>query len=314
MKHVYIGLSFWLSCLGLTTQAQQLNDWPVNDQFFYTVNPAYAAIVPSLTAGISHARKWQRLQSSPTQSMLGLMMPFNNERMGLGGQLFSEETGPFRVNGMQLSYGYRIPLHQFRQNQLSLGMSIRLMHIAFDQDHFIAADQDNLLTDVEGNRFVPPSLTVGFHYQTGEPYYADPVQLEIAGSAARFLPFQSRFNTLSFDRPFQWYGLFGLNIWASDQVTISPALFFSDIERTGLNYALRIKAAYGSLGWAMTQYSKAGFLVTQLGFNIGGGWTTDDAISVSASNSWNFGSLSDQVGNSLTFGLVYQKAIDYRPY
>ena len=53
----------------------------------------------------------------------------------------------------------------------------------------------------------------------------------------------------------------------------------------------------------MTQYSKAGFLTTQLGINLGCGFCgTEDVIELSGSNSWNFGSLSGQIGNSLTFG------------
>ena len=294
----------------MALQAQQSVDWSMNDAMFFVVNPAYTAMVPSLTASLTHGRKWQKLQSSPTQSDLGVIIPFTNERMGVGAHLFSEEVGPLKTNGIALSYGYHFPLQKSGQDRLSLGASIRLMHLSFDQNHLIVGNAgDQLLGNVEGNRLVPPALSVGFHYQTGMAQYGTPVQFVFAGSISKLLPFQDRFNSFSIDRNFQWYGLAGLEIAASERILITPSLLLSDINQATINYGLRIKAAYSKLGWVMTQYSKAGFLTTQLGINLGAGFSMDDAIELSGSNSWNFGSLSGQIGNSLTFGLTYRKGI-----
>ncbi len=289
---------------------QRLSDWSMNDAMFFTVNPAFVARAPSLELGLTHGRRWRKLKSSPTQSDLGLIIPFPKERMGLGLHLFTEEAGPFKSNGLAVSYAYQMPLTKEGEDRLSLGTSIRLMHIAFDQDHLLAAESgDPLLGGIDGNRFVPPALSVGFHYQTGIPQYGNPVQFVIAASMAKFLPFQDRFNTLSFDRSLQWYGLFGLEIAASQSVLITPNILVSQIGGEVTNYALRIKAAYQQLGWVMTQYSKAGFLTTQLGINVGAGFAIDDVVEVSGSNSWNFSSLEGQLGNSLTFAITYRKAI-----
>jgi len=292
--------------------AQIRLDWSMNDAMFFTVNPAYSALAPALTAGLTHARKWQNLRSSPTQSVLGLLVPFTNERMGIGLNLFSEEEGPLNNNGVSFSYAYKMPLQKSGQDQLALGASLRLMHVAFDQDHLNAADHgDPLLSDIDGNRLVPPSFSIGFHYQTGTPQYGSPVQFVFAGSMSRFVPFQDRFNTLSFGRTLQWHGLIGLEIAASQRILITPSLLLSDIGQNVVNYGLRIKAGYSKLGWAMMQYSKAGFLTTQLGIILGAGFSTDDVIELSGSNSWNFGTLAGQIGNSLTFGLTYRKAVSH---
>ena len=118
------------------------------------------------------------------------------------------------------------------EDRLALGTSMRLMHIAFDRNHLLAAETaDQLLSDIDGNRFVPPTLSIGFHYRTGTPKYGNPVQFIFAGSLAKFLPFQDRFNTLTFDRATQWYGLMGLEIAASNNVFVQPSMLISRIGR-----------------------------------------------------------------------------------
>ena len=300
--------------LGLMTgsalSAQQMNEWSVNDAMFFTTNPAFAALPSTLEVGITHGRKWQRLRSSPVQSNVGFLLPFSEARMGLGIHLFSEKAGPFKTNGISASYAYHMPLLKHGEDKLALGASIRLMHVAFDQDHLIANDLgDGLLADIDGNRFVPPVLSAGFHYQTGTPGYGSPVQFVFAGSLAKFLPFQDRFNTLSFDRGMQWHGLLGMQISASEKILVAPSLLLNHSVGELTNYALRVNVHLKQLGWLMTQYSKAGFLTTQIGLNIGAGFATEDLIELSISNNWNLTPLEGRLGNSLTFGLTYRKAI-----
>lgn len=307
IKHIFIALlSFW----GFEVSAQFTSDWALNDAMFFRVNPAFVAIPSSLSAGISHARKWRNLSSSPTQSNLGLILPFTNERMGIGVNLFSEETGPFKNNGMALSYAYHMPLQKSGQDRLSLGAAVHLRHIAFDPNHLLAAEEgDPLLGNIEGNRFVPPSLSVGFHYLTGTVGHGTPVQFVFAGSISQFIPFQSRFNSLSFDLPFQWHGLIGLEVAASEKVRITPMLLLNQSAKNVTNYGLRVKTSYSNLGWVMAQYSKAGFLSTQLGVNLASGLTTNDVIELSGTNTWAFGFVNGELGNGLTIAMTYRKSI-----
>ena len=106
----YISSILLLMCLSaVQLSGQRLSDWSMNDAMFFTVNPAFVALAPSLELGLTHGRKWRKLRSSPTQSDLGLILPFTNERMGVGVHLFTEEAGPFKSNGLALSYAYQMP-------------------------------------------------------------------------------------------------------------------------------------------------------------------------------------------------------------
>ncbi len=312
-KHLQLYL--WTIVSIWSLQAQSVREWPLNDYLNFTVNPAAIGQVESMTVGLSYARKWQNVQSSPIQADLGFVLPFENERMGLGAHVFSERVGPFSTVGMSVGYAYKVPLGLSRGDYLAMGMSGKLMHIKFDQTHFIASHEgDALLSDVDGTRLVPPAFSVGIDYSSGEPTYAEPVQLRISGSVARFFPFQNRFNTLSFDRIFQWYAMAGMSIAASEHVVIEPALLLNQIEAHSANYGARICAKYKPVGWVLAQYSKAGFLTSQLGLNLGGNWGAGHTFLVTVSNSWYFGTLSAQIGNSLTFGFAFQRSLDGSSY
>ena len=103
---------------------------------------------------------------------------------------FRKKWVHLKSNGISFSYGYHFPLQKSGLDRLSLGASIRLMHLTFDQDHLIVGETgDQLLGNVDGNRLVPPALSIGFHYQTGVAQYGTPVQFVFAGSISKIASF-----------------------------------------------------------------------------------------------------------------------------
>ncbi|MDH3649099.1 MAG: PorP/SprF family type IX secretion system membrane protein [Saprospiraceae bacterium] len=290
----------------LSVNAQTISDWSNDEFLFFSTNPAYTTEATDLSVGVNHARKWENISSSPVQSNLAALIPFSNLKMGMGGTIFSDQIGPFSTVGMGISYSYKLPISRRGTDYLALGMSAKLMHIQFDQTHFVATDEfDDLLTDVEGNKFVPPVFSVGFLYRSGTPNSMNPVQMHAGMAVTRFFPFQDRFNTLAFDRIYQWFGTAGLSIAIADDVILEPTILLSDIDRNLLNLGFRVKADFQRLGWIMTQYSKAGFLVTQLGAHVGKNWGRGYHLEISGTNSWHFGTISSQLGSSLGFSVAF---------
>lgn len=295
--------------LGTVALLGQINsEWPNQDYLFFTINPAMTADVEGIFLGLAHGRRWSKIRSSPSQSQVGLQVPFKKQQMALGAHIFSDKVGPLAGNGVDLSYAYKIKTGRGEKEALSLGLSIRLMQLAFEKDHLVAAHEDDpLFANINDRTFVPPALNIGVKYSTGEADFYNPVQLVVAASANRFLPFEDRFNSFSFERHLQWHGLLGLNIAANQKILIEPGVYMSKLDQSFLNYAFRVKTSLKSIGWLMTQFSKAGFLTTQIGINFRESSRSGDVFRLSVGNSWYFGTLSTQLGNSVTFGLSYTR-------
>ena len=291
---------------------QLISDYPLDAFLNFTVNPAHTAEQESITFGVQHARKWHNLKSSPVQSNAAILLPFKNERMGFGAQIFSDNISAFSTTGLGLSYGYKFPVGITDADYLSIGLSAHIMHVKFDRNHLVVVDEsDALLTDIEGNKIVPPAFAAGFHYTTGTPHNYQPFQWRTGFSVSRFLPFQNRFNTLAFDRQFQWYGTAGMSIWLGYDFTLAPDLIIYNAENGLVNFGVRVKTDYEPVGWVMLQYAKAGFFTTQIGFHVSPQQAADRFM-ISASNNWYFGTLNNQLGHSLNFSITYMKAIRKR--
>lgn len=304
-------ICYLVVCLLCTvTLLGQINsEWPNQDNLFFTINPAMTTDADGISVSLAHGRRWSKIRSSPSQSQVGLQIPFKGEKMALGAHVFSDKVGPLAGNGIDLAYAYKIKTGRSEKEAISLGLSIRLAQLAFERDHLVAAHEDDpLFQDINDKSFVPPALNIGVKYTSGEADFYNPVQLVVAASANRFLPFEDRFNSFSFERQLQWHGLMGLNIAASQKILIEPGVYLSKLDKSFLNYAFRVKTSLKSIGWLMAQFSKAGFLTTQIGINFKQSARSSDVFRLSVGNSWYFGTLSTQLGNSVTFGLAYTRA------
>ena len=300
-------LSISVVCL-LDARGQADQEWPLIGELSFVVNPAMASEADDLVIVASHGKKWRRIRSSPSQSQIGVTMPFEAANMSGGAQVFSESVGPFKAVGARLAYAYQFRLSRIRTDQLSLGLSTRLMHIKFDQDHFINNDvNDPLVQDIETTGFVPPSFSAGFQYRTGDANYAEPVQFIISGSVGKVIPFEDRFGSFTLDRSFQWYGSAGLDITASTDILIQPMLLYSHIAQRPGNLGFRTSAHHRRFGWFMLQYERAKIFTSQIGINVNLGPLNLDILQVSFSNGWHVGPINGQLGNTFTFGVVYKR-------
>ncbi|MBK8502295.1 MAG: PorP/SprF family type IX secretion system membrane protein [Saprospiraceae bacterium] len=305
MSKSYLSIIVFLGILH-STFAQVSDEWPDEPFMASIINPAQATDLPSLTFIASHSRRFRNLKSSPTQSHLSVIMPWHDQKMALSAHVFSEKIGPLNQNGFDLSYAYRIKTALFQNDFMSMGLTLRMTELRFNHDHLLATQEDDLLLDdMPSEGIMPPSMRVGFSYESGLPDLANPVQFRLGIVASHFLPFEDRFNAFGFARVFSWHARFGLNAFASDQITVEPEILISASNGLPSNFILRIQTIHQDLGWIMTQYSKTGILTLQLGLNLGS--INSKSIRLSINNSWYLGTLNANLGNSLGLGFLYSK-------
>lgn len=294
---------------GHQVHAQIQQTWPLPESSFFNVNPSLLS-QDALIIQANHSRRWRNVRSSPRQADLSVQMPFRNDRMSLGIQLGSERVGPFASDGIQFAYAYGFQVGKTREDRLTLGVSSRLQRIRIDHDHFIANNEsDPTLSTLDERTIIPPTVGIGLNYATTPPDYAHPVQLLVGVSVNQVLPLEHRFESFSLDRLSQLFAHLGLNIGLSQDFELKPTLLIDATERSETNYAVRLEASYLSAGWVMVQYSKSGYLTSQLGILFDAGGIHGEKFQFSASNSWYFGNISGELGNGLLLSFGYHKPI-----
>ncbi|MBC9933036.1 PorP/SprF family type IX secretion system membrane protein [Chitinophaga qingshengii] len=130
IKTLYTSLLLFTGmCLSLALQGQNFGNSqallePSGTQYFhnqYLANPAMAGLDTGLHVNAAYRNQWNGMNGAPVTKFLSADIQAT-DRMGLGMNIFNDVAGLINRTRVALSYAYRIPLGQRRQ-QLSFGLS-----------------------------------------------------------------------------------------------------------------------------------------------------------------------------------------------
>jgi type IX secretion system PorP/SprF family membrane protein len=134
-------ITIYFTLIGCVVFGQQL---PQQTQFMfnqYAFNPAYAGVTDSWEAVANNRYQWMGITDAPRTFTLTAQGPFKNEKMGIGGMLYTDIVGPTRRLGFQTSYSYHARLSD--NIQLSLGLSVGFNQWLLDADKITTVDSDD---------------------------------------------------------------------------------------------------------------------------------------------------------------------------
>ena len=117
-------------------RAQQL---PQFSQYMfnqYAFNPAYAGSNPYWEGVSSNRYQWIGITDAPRTFTLSANGPLKKENMALGGYLYTDNVGPTRRLGFQMSYSYHVKLSE--TIKLSFGLSLGFNRWMLDADKITA--------------------------------------------------------------------------------------------------------------------------------------------------------------------------------
>ena len=145
----------------LNGKAQQL---PLYSQYLfndYAYNPAVAGTEPFYDVKSSHRYQWVGLTDAPRTYTLSMHGPTKNQRMGIGGLLYTDHVGPTRRTGFQLSYAYHMNVTD--DILLSLALSGGVLEWKLDGHKITLADPSDQVI-VDGiMRTIVPDAKFGFY-------------------------------------------------------------------------------------------------------------------------------------------------------
>jgi type IX secretion system PorP/SprF family membrane protein len=117
-------------CMALTGSAQQL---PSFAQFYnndYVLNPAIGGTKGYYDVKSAYRYQWVGIQDAPRTFTLAMNGPIVKEKMGIGGYVYSDVTGPTRRTGAKISYSYIFKLTETLK--MSFGLAGGLMQYVVD--------------------------------------------------------------------------------------------------------------------------------------------------------------------------------------
>ncbi len=135
------------------TYAQQL---PLTSQYMfndYLLNPAVGGSLDYIPVALSIRSQWSGLEGSPKTQFLSAHSKLGT-KIGVGGYVFKDETGPISEQGIQLSYSYHIKTSD--ETHLSLGLGAMLFSHFISESNLNFDEPDDIaLSNIKQNAVSP---------------------------------------------------------------------------------------------------------------------------------------------------------------
>jgi type IX secretion system PorP/SprF family membrane protein len=134
-RHILFILVFSLAIA--IASAQQISSSSMYELHGVLHNPSVAGAQKHGTIGASYRAMWEGIDGGPHTAIVFGSGYIPSIKLGLGGYLYSDVTGPTRRIGLQMAYAYHIPLKN--EAVFSLGIEGRFQQFSFDRAKLQAA-------------------------------------------------------------------------------------------------------------------------------------------------------------------------------
>lgn len=145
---------------------------PQYTQYMYNIgsfNPAYVGTVESPEIIGLYRAQWVDIPGAPTTIRAGANIPFQNEKMGLGVNVVSDELGPSRQTFLDVAYSYQIQLSGDTKLSFGLNAGGSLLDIDYSRGSFENPSDPSILGE-NYNSFYP-TIGAGLFMYHEENWY-----------------------------------------------------------------------------------------------------------------------------------------------
>lgn len=261
-----------LLCCGLVAKAQQLPQYSQYILNKYVINPASAGSEGYYVGQTNYRSQWEGIKDAPTTYILSANGPLAHQKMGIGGYLMVDVTGPTRRTAFNLSYAYHVNITS--SLKLSMAVNAGILNYSIDGSEIVFENPaDYTASNYKESKMFPDA---------GFSFYLYDDNLFFGGSAPQLIQ-----NELDFQRSIadpsgrlvnHYFLLGGYKIDASTNVQVEPSFLLKYIKPIPIQYELSLRGIYKEV------------------FYIGGSYREGDAIALLAGYT---------LQNNLTLGYSY---------
>ncbi|MBL4593390.1 MAG: type IX secretion system membrane protein PorP/SprF [Flavobacteriales bacterium] len=251
---------FVLICVVNTVSAQQI---PLTSQYMfndYLLNPAVAGTTDYLFATLSARSQWTGLDGAPETQFFSMHSKLG-EKMGVGGYVYNDETGPISERGIQLSYAYHLKVSD--KSNLSFSLAGMLFFHNINRAYLKPEEGDDAaLTQLKVNA-VSPDINFGVLYYTEK--------LKLGLSSPQLLQnniYGATEGSQTLNQLARHYYLFGeYKFPINDKFTVVPSTLLKYVQGSPMQFDLNVRAVYNKKYWIGASYRYDNAIVALIGLS-----------------------------------------------
>jgi type IX secretion system PorP/SprF family membrane protein len=225
-------------------KGQQLMTSSLYDQHGNLHNPATAGSAKHAVIGASYRKTWDGISGAPQTTLIFGSTYLTNAKIGIGGYLYNDVTGPTRRTGGQMAYSYHIQMAN--DATFSLGLEARLQQFSLDKAK---------LSATLGNDPVLASSESRFKADAGFGIAYNGKKLQVGASVSQLIQskldfYSGNLNPTEEGRLYRHYYLHGSYKWDVDGSTkIIPNLLFIYLPNAPLEVQGGARVEHNDVFW-----------------------------------------------------------------
>ena len=171
LQSIYIKVFISFACLSISVAAVAQKE-PQYTQYMYNIgsfNPGYVGSVQTPEIAGLYRAQWLDIDGSPRTLRLGVNCPLQNETMGLGFNVISDQLGPATQTYVELAYSYQLNVTD--ATKLSFGMDLggSFLNVDFSKGTFENPGEPILGGETISNFY--PTIGAGFFLYEDDIWY-----------------------------------------------------------------------------------------------------------------------------------------------
>jgi type IX secretion system PorP/SprF family membrane protein len=274
-----------LSLLMLTVGVVFSQQLPHFSQYYlndYLINPAVAGSRPYFEGKSAHRYQWEGITDAPRTYTLSVNGPTKNQKMGLGGYLFTDNVGPTRRTGANLSYAYHVRV----SDKLKLGMGISAGVIQFMIDGSkitLRESDDDIITNGVQSVLLPDA---GFGlYLYHEKYYLGFSAPQLLNSRVTF--FKDGRNPEG-TLPSHFFMSGGYKFKLAEDFVLEPSVFVKYVKPAPVQVEGTLRLIYQEKVWLAGTYRDKDAITASIGYLINNYFTVAYGFDFTTTNLRNY--------------------------
>ncbi len=284
--------------IGISVEAVQAQQLPQLSQYNsqdYLYDPAVAGSRPWFEIRSAHRNQWVGIQDAPRTFVLSATTPLGGN-MGVGGYVFTDNVGPSRRTGMQLSYAYHLKITD--DIKLGMGLSFGMLQFLMDGSKIQFHDPDEPLMDDQLRGSLMPDATFGL-YLYHEKWWFGATAPQLLRNRVWF--YDENDQSLS-QLATHYYAMGGYRLPIGSDLKLEPSFLLKYVDPVPPKIDLTATLRYKDMVWIGATYRTEDAVSLMVGYWMKKTFQFGYSYDLTMTNLRNYSSGTHEVMLGITFG------------
>ena len=270
----------------------------------YVINPASAGTENYFLGQTNYRNQWSGIRDAPRTHILSVNGPLQHKKMGIGGYIFTDITGPTRRSGINFSYSYHFQVND--DINISLAVNAGILNFSIDGTE--------ILFESNGDELFSPTEEDGINPDAGFSFYVYAEDYFFGASAPQLirneLDFKNSLQNPSGRLANHYFIMGGYTYELNSQIDLKPSFLMKYVKPTPIQYEFTLRGVYQDMAWLGFSYRKSDAIGILAGYVLNDKISFGYSYDITQSDLKNYSNGTHEVMLSIKFNRPSPKESD----